>query len=160
MLEITEHTADRLVLEKKNWIIKVIIGALFLAGISLTLATMKTYGFQSWYRLTYWLGGLLAIFSILTYTFRNRTSKSVMDRSNNKLKIYFTKGWINTQVLEFDLDKVQGLRIEKKGNPAKYRLSLHLDSDKWHPLQQVNQRQLAELEQVGKKVQAFLSVAQ
>ena len=79
--------------------------------------------YRSWYRFTYWLGGLLAVFSILTYTFKNRSSKSVLDRETNKLTIYFTKGWINNQVLSFDLDKVQGLRIEKKGNPPKYRLS-------------------------------------
>ena len=160
MLEITEHTAHRLVLAKKNWLTKVIIWALFLAGISLTLASIKTYGMQSWYRLTYWLGGLMAVASLLSYTFKNRSSKSILDKETNKLTIYFTRGWINNQVLSFDLDKIQGLRIEKKGNPPKFRLSLQLDQDKWHPLQQVNQRQLNELEQVGKKIQAFLSSGQ
>jgi len=155
-MDITQHTSQKLVVEQKSFLIQGILAALFIAGLSLLVGSAKHYGIQATYRFTYWMGGLLALVSIGGFTFFVKTAKAIFDKETDNFKLYHRKGWIKKLILDKPLSEISSLRIDKKGNPASYRLSLQHKESNWYALQQNNLRDLKKLEYIGKHIQAFL----
>lgn len=155
-MDISQHTREKLVIEQRSLVLQGIFAALFIAGISLTLGTARHFGIQSTYRFTYWMGGLMALTSIGAFTFLIKTSKAVFDKELNKFQLFHRKGWVKKQILDTSLKDIQGIRIDQKGQPPKFRLSVRNTEDKWFALQQNNTRDLKKLEYLGKHIQAFL----
>lgn len=155
-MEITQHTAQKLVIEQRNLLMQGIIASLFIAGISLVVGSAKHFGVQATYRFTYWFGGVLALGALGGFTFLAKTTKAVFDKETNNLKIYFRKGWTKKVILDKALSDISSVRIDQKGNPPKFRLSIQDQESKWYALQQNNIRDLKKLEYLGKHVQAFL----
>ena len=87
-MDITQHTAHKMILEQKNLLLQGMLAALFIAGISLTLGTAKHFGIQSTYRFTYWIGGVLALASLGGFTFMVKSSKAVFDKELNSFKLF------------------------------------------------------------------------
>lgn len=158
-MEITQHTSKLLVIEEKRLLFQGLMLALFLAGICLVMGTVRYYGFQSTYRFTYWMGGLLALGSIFGYTFYLKTAKAVFDMEAQTFTLAHKKGWINKVILACPLSEIDSIRIDQKGNPPKYRLSVQHKDNKWFALQQQNIQDLSRLEKIGKHIQAFLEVS-
>ncbi|MEL6251969.1 MAG: hypothetical protein AAFR87_08155 [Bacteroidota bacterium] len=155
-MDITEHTAKKLVIEQRGLLLQGILASLFVAGISLTIGTARHFGAQSTYRFTYWMGGVLCLASLAGFTFLLRTSKAVFDKENDNFKLYHRKGWTKKIIVDKPLSEIKGLRIDQKGNPAKFRLSVKDEGEKWYTLQQKNTADLKKLEYLGKHIQAFL----
>lgn len=155
-MEITQHTDQKLVIEQRNLLMQGILASLFIAGISLVVGSAKHFGLQATYRFTYWIGGVLALAALGGFTFLAKTTKVIFDKESNNLKIYHRKGWIKKLILDKSLADIGSVRIDQKGNPPKFRLSVQDKEDKWYALQQNNIRDLKKLEYLGKHIQAFL----
>lgn len=155
-MDITHHTSQKLVIEQRNLLLQGILASLFIAGISLVVGSAKHFGIQATYRFTYWMGGILGIASLGGFTFLVKTSKVIFDKELNNIKLYHRKGWLKRQILDKPLTEIKSVRIDQKGNPPKFRLSVQDQDAKWYALQQGNVRDLKKLEYVGKHIQAFL----
>ncbi|MEO1449038.1 MAG: hypothetical protein AAFV07_05885 [Bacteroidota bacterium] len=66
-MDLQIHSAQKLTWRDNLGLWDLLILAVGGAGLLLMLSAMKQYGFQSWYRLPYWFGGLTALAALIPY---------------------------------------------------------------------------------------------
>lgn len=156
-MEITTHTKDLLVLEDKSWLARVFILSLAGAGLLLTMASMREYGFQAWYRLTHWFGVLMTVGGIISYTRIVFTLKLEISTIHQKASISRLKGFYWTQIKSFDPADISELKIERQtiGHREGFRLTAKI-KDEWTPLQTSFSHDFMEVEQAAKVLQVAL----
>lgn len=153
-MEITTHTRDLLVLEDKHWVGRVFVLAVGGAGILLLLSSMKEYGPQAWYRLTHWMGALLAVGAALVYVRTVFTIRLEVSKLHNKIRISRLRGLRWEEIRQAQLSDFTDIRIERKSLGARilYRLAIRL-KEEWVPVQHGFSLDFTQVEQAGKAVQ-------
>lgn len=156
-MEITHHTRDSLILEDRSWVARVFIIALAGAGILLTLSSMREYGVQAWYRLTHWMGTLMAVAGALVYwrlVFNLRLEISLVHET---LHLSRLRGFQWESLHQFALSEVTDLRIERKtlGPRERFRLAIYAHGN-WIPIQRSYSHDFGQVEQAGKALQTML----
>ncbi len=156
-MEITTHTKDLLVLEDKRWVGRVFILAVGGAGILLLLSSMKEYGPQAWYRLTHWMGALLAVGATLVYVRTVFTIRLEVSRLHDKVRLSRLRGMNWEEIRQAPVSELTDLRIERKisGGRTLYRLAIRL-KEEWVPVQHGFSLDFTQVEQAGKAVQRVL----
>lgn len=156
-MEITTHTKDLLVIEDKSWLARVFILALAGAGLLLTMASMREYGFQAWYRLTHWFGVLMAVGGLISYTRIVFTLKLEISKIHQKASLSRLKGFSWEQIKTFSPADISELKIEKQkiGHREGFRLTAKIKED-WTPLQSSFSHDFSEVEQAAKVLQYML----
>lgn len=156
-MEITTNTKDLLVIEDKSWLARVFILALAGAGILLTMASMREYGFQAWYRLTHWFGVVMAIGGLIVYTRIIFTLKLEISTIHQKGSLSRLKGFTWEPIKSFTPSDISELKIEKQkiGHREGYRLTAKI-GEEWTPLQSSFSHDFSEVEQAAKAVQIIL----
>lgn len=156
-MEITTHTKDLLVIEDKSWLARVFILALAGAGILLTMASMREYGFQAWYRLTHWFGVVMAVGGLISYTRIVFTLKLEISNIHQKGILTRLKGFTWEPIKTFKPADISELKIERQkiGHREGYRLVAKIQ-DEWTPLQSSFSHDFSEIEQAAKALQLTL----
>lgn len=156
-MEITVHTKDLLVIEDKNKLAIVFIIAIAGAGLLLTLASMKEYGVQAWYRMTHWLGVLMVVGGGLVFTRFNFSLKLELSLLHQKGTISRLRGFSWELVASFTPSDISELKIEKQkvGHREGFRLLANINNE-WIPLQKSSSYDYMEVEQAAKALQLML----
>lgn len=156
-MEITTHTRDLLVLEDKRWLSRVFILAFAGAGLLLTLSSIREYGIQGWYRMTHWMGMVMAFGGILLYSRLVFTLKLEVSKVHGRGTMSMLKGFRWRQISNFELTELSELKIERQtmGHRKGYRLAAKI-GEEWIPLQQAFSHDYSEVEQAGKALQIIL----
>lgn len=144
-------------MEDKSWLARVFILALAGAGLLLTMASMREYGFQAWYRLTHWFGVLMAVGGLISYTRIIFTLKLEISRVHQKGSLSRLKGFSWEHIKSFDPADISELKIEKQtiGHREGFRLTARI-KEEWTPLQSSFSHDFAEVEQAAKALQIIL----
>lgn len=156
-MEITTHTKDRLVIEDKSWLARVFILSLAGAGLLLTMASIREYGFQAWYRLTHWFGMVMAVGGLIAYTRIVFTLKLEISSPDQYGTLSQLKGFTWKPVKSFNPSDISELKIEKKQirHREGYRLTAKIQEE-WIPLQSSFSHDFSEVEQAARALQGIL----
>jgi len=144
-------------MEDKSWLVRVFILAFAGAGLLLTMASMREYGFQAWYRLTHWFGLVMALGGVILYSRIKFTLRLEISKTHQKGNLSLLKGFSWEQLKSFDPADISELIIEKrkKGNREGFRLKAKI-KDEWIPLQTSFSYDFSEVEQAAKALQTAL----
>lgn len=138
-MEISKQTPEQLHVVERNTMIQILPLAIGLAGLLLTMGMMKEYGFQSWYRTPYWLGGVVATIGFLIWLFIPKSSIARFDKRRNRISIEVKRGLRTIAYQKLPLEEVTAIRLEQasfqKGDKeeARYRISMQL-FEEWVPV--------------------------
>ncbi len=161
-MQITQPSAERLIIEQKNMLMQILPWSIGGAGLLLTLGMIDEYGVQSWYRMPYWLGATFAALGLLFALTVPQHHKVVFNRLANRVTVQAKRGIRVVYFEQYPLDTVQSIRIEQGQKPARngqplirYRLSISV-LDQWVPLLIAWQEDLEEHQQAAGYVQAFI----
>jgi len=156
-LEITDIGPRHLVLEEKPPLARLILVSVAGAGLLLTLGTMKEYGWQSWYRLTYWLGALVALLAGVGWGLWGRSTRCEVRLETRRLRLWYRQGLRTALDRTIHLDRIQGLEMEQRpGSRPAYRLSLLLEEDERLVLNARGTYDRTGLEAVAGRLKAYL----
>lgn len=138
-MEISKQTTDQLHLREENSMLGLIPLAIGLAGLILTMGMMKEYGMQAWYRMPYWLGGVIAVIGIFFWLFIPKSGKARFDKRKEAVNIELKRGLRTVGYQTYPLQEVQAVRLEeatfrkKDQEETRYRLAMQL-FDEWVPV--------------------------
>lgn len=68
-MDLQIHSAQKLSWRDSLGLWALLVIAIGGAGMLLLLSSIREYGLQSWYRLPYWFGGLMALAALISYSF-------------------------------------------------------------------------------------------
>lgn len=162
-MEITHYTSEKLVIEQKNSLARIVPLAIGGAGLLLTLGMINQYGVQAWYRTPYWLGAAVALSCLLIGLTIPPAYKTVLNRLADRVTIQVKRGMRVVQYEQYPLSAIDSVRIEQ-GNATsnqgesktRYRLAISI-LEQWVPLLPKWQQDLHEHQSIAQQVQAFLA---
>ncbi len=158
-MEITTRGPQQLILEDKSPILRIVLSALVMAGLILPLATMKEFGPQSYYRLTYWMGGLLIILGAVSILFLYRSSQLHLDQEADRIWLLSKKGIRTVFRKEFRLSLIDDIRIEQHPRQEQYRITIHHIETGWHPISHRYQGDLSHIQQAANGLRSYLTAS-
>lgn len=156
-MEITESTQHRLAIEDKSWLQRVFFIAFGGAGLLLLMSSINQYGIQAWYRLTHWMGALMAIGALLIYARSIFTLKFEVSLNYQQAKLSRLRGWNWEPLQTWPLAEITDLRIDRKvqGGRERFRLAV-LANGNWLPIQRGFSNDFTQTEQAAKALQTYL----
>lgn len=156
-LEITDIGPQHLVVEEKPPLGRLVLVSIAGAGLLLTLGTIKEYGWQSWYRLTYWLGALVALLAGAGWVVWGRSTRTEVRLAQRRLYHRQRRGLLPGTTQQVHLSRVQGLDWETQaGTRPRYRLWLVQTDGSRMPLSHRFTPDEAGLRSVAARLQAYL----
>ncbi|GAB4410187.1 MAG: hypothetical protein OHK0039_14420 [Bacteroidia bacterium] len=153
-MNIRLYTGDRLILEKSPPLLRLVFVSIAGAGVLLVLATMKEYGVQSWYRLTYWLGALVAVVAGAAYALWGESASLEASRVSERLLVRRRLGMRLAIDRNLSLRALRGVEVED--SPRGWRLVLLLDGGERLPVLQAYTRDEDATRAAARRLAAFI----
>lgn len=137
-MEILQRTKEDLVLEDKSSILRILFAALIMTGLLLPLVTMREFGIQSYYRFTYWIGGVLLLGGVLGFRFLYHQSRLSLNLAEKRISLEHMQGWKVIESQELYFHQIDDIRVAERKDPKRtsYRIELHHKQQGWLPVHQ------------------------
>jgi hypothetical protein len=156
-MDVTQRTEKELQVEDRSPLLRIILSATVMAGLILPVATMKEFGPQSYYRLTYWIGGVLIAIGAVGILLLYRNSRLQLDQEKDRLWLSYKKGLRLLRQKELRLSLIDDLRIEQHPKKESYRITIHHSEEGWIPISHRYLKDLTRLKQTAAVIQAYLT---
>ncbi|MEM6343785.1 MAG: hypothetical protein AAF927_07885 [Bacteroidota bacterium] len=157
-MEILQRTKETLVLEDKSSILRIFFAALIMTGLLLPLVTMREFGIQSYYRFTYWIGGLLLLGGVLGFRFLYHQSRMSLNLDEKRISLEHMQGWKLLERKQIYFHQVEELRVAERTHKGRqqYRLELKHKNQGWLPVHKRFRKDGLGIKNSAKVLQAYI----